>query len=144
MKAYNKNYFFSNFDKQISNRFIEKNNLSINSIVNLKSNNNIIDPVCNFSDFMKTFLGYANYQIYLSNNENIINNLIYVLPYNYYESSLNKIENRLFALDSNFKIYEYDFSIHTFIDLDFQFNELPKIKTFNNSLYIYNYGGLFF
>ncbi|MBQ4541347.1 MAG: hypothetical protein IJA23_00695, partial [Clostridia bacterium] len=62
MKLTSNNYLFSNFNGEFLSESISKNSLSINNIYNLTTQNNTIEPVCDFSDLIENCFGleFAN------------------------------------------------------------------------------------
>ncbi len=138
MKQLKKNFLFSNFDPQLSNKKVLKSDLKIENIYNLKADRGIIEPVFNFSNFFKDALKEEFYEQFLNSNQAILNKIIYVTIYEFENLETKQIDKRLFAIDNNFYLYELNFNNYLFNSLSIYFSEFPKILKTNGKLYFYN------
>lgn len=138
MKQTKKNYIFSNFDPQISNKKVLKSDLKIENIYNLKVDRGIIEPVHNFTDFFKDNFSKDNYQTFLSCNQAFIAHILYVTVYEYENPENKTIDKRIFVIDDNYYLFELNNITFSFDSLSINFKEFPKILNANGKLYFYN------
>lgn len=138
MKQNSKNFLFSNFNEPIASYAINKNNLNINDIYNLTTENNVIEPVANFSDFFKVYFDKTTYNTLVLNNPNTIQSIKHVVTYTYYNTDNNETSSRIFVLDTNLKLYELNKIDLIFNDLNLTFSSFPTILNLNNKLYIFS------
>ena len=138
MKQNSKYFLFSNFNEPITNYAINKNNLNINDIYNLTTENNVIEPVSNFSNFFKVYFDKTSYNTLTLNNANIIKSIQHVFVYTYYNTDIDETISRIFILDTNLKLYELNKIDLVFNDLNLTFSSFPTILNLNNKLYIFS------
>lgn len=143
MKLTFNNYLYSNFNTKFLQESISKSTLSINNIYNLTTRNNVIEPICDFSDLLSTHFEADTYNSIKEKYPNLLNNICKVYLYDYYDSTLSLITNRVFIIDNNYTLYEIDTISKTITDYNFQFASKPNALIANNKLYIYSHNDLF-
>ncbi len=143
MKLTFNNYLYSNFKTKFLKESVSKNSLTINNIYNLTTQNNIIEPICDFSNFLDECLDNETLNTLKLNYSSIFYNLFKVCVYEFHDSMLNLTTKRIFIIDTNYMLYEIDISSKTLTDYNFQFSSKPNILIKNNRLYIYSYNDLF-
>lgn len=143
MKSSINNYFFSNFENKISPRSTTKNSLSIRNIYNLTTENNVIEPLYNFSNLLKYLVGAESYSVLFTSYYEIINNCQDIIIYEFFNDESGFVATRIFLIDKNYKLYEIDVNQLKIIDFELSFLQKPKILKIENKLYLYNYNDLF-
>ena len=136
MKQTNKNFLFSNFNQFTISHTISKNNLNISDFFNLTTKNSVIEPVNNFTDFFKTYFNKDSYETLKANNQKLINSIIFISVYTYYNENINDVVSRIFIIDINNKLYELDSVNLIFNDLNFAFSSQPTELFLDNKLYL--------
>ena len=131
------NYVFNNFSSNLELNCINKDQLSVSSIFNLKTDNKIIEPVSNFSSIFKNIFGFEISNKILINNSDFLKSVIYINLYDYFNTKSNSLESRLFAVTSNFKLFELS-NDFIFIDHNISFDKKPTFIQSNNKLYIHS------
>ncbi len=133
MKQNNKNYLFFNFNPVIENKIINKSDLTIESVYNITLENNIIEPVHDFTDIFELIIDKQNLESFYDENKDILNQLTdikfyeFIYDKNYYE--------RVFVLTQNYKLYEIDKSLNIIVDLNIKFSSEPKTFIRDNKIY---------
>lgn len=143
MKLTSNNYLFSNFNGEFLSESISKNSLTINNIYNLTTQNNTIEPVCNFSDLFENCFSLEFINTIKVKYFDLFNSINCFYIYDYYDDSSNLIKTRYFVTNNNFNIFEIDYENFNIIDLNFKFNTKPSFLLLNEKLYIYSFNNLF-
>ncbi len=138
MKQTKKNFLFSNFNAEISNKRILKTELKPESIYNLTTANGTIEPLLGFIDFFKDYFPLNDYQVFISKNQELIDVLIHATIYEYNNSENNVFEKRIFVIDKNYYLYELDTVSLEINSLNVSFKTFPNIINQNGKLYIFS------
>lgn len=72
----------------------------------------------------------------------MIENFIYVKTYEYFDEDKLEYQNRLFLLNNEFYLYEFNYSNYVFDKLNFKFDNMPEIFIVNNRLYFHSVNDL--
>lgn len=139
MKTKSNYYLYSNFNNLSIDNSLNKNSLTINSIYNLTCDNNMIEPTNDFSDLLSSIVGIDNYTTLNNNNESLMNNIVYCTTYTFYDKSLKLNNERVFVLNSEYQLFELNFTNLKFNHLDIKFNNLPQFINIDGNLYILNH-----
>lgn len=136
MKQNSKIFLFTNFNLPIKPNTYEKNDLTINNFFNTKTTNSKIEPLMNFSNYFEKTLTRENYQQFQTINGDIVNQIYYVITYEYYQDSNQDTQLRKFILTTNFELYELDSQSMKLIDLNITFAALPIVFYDNEQLIV--------
>ena len=135
MKQNIKKYIFSNFEVSKS-KAVTKNELMINEIINLTSENGLIEPLNNFSNFADNLVNLDFSKYFYINNASLLNQTTKIIPYEYFNKNTNSFILRLFALDNQFNLFEYDFNSNIFVFTDIKFLKQPTVIYKDSYLYL--------
>lgn len=138
MKQSSNNYLFNKFNVEHQPESISKSTLTIKDIYNLKTDNNIIEPICKFSNIFELFFTYPTINAIKNKFYKIMSNLLKVYLYEYFNESSGELINRIFVIDKQFKFYEIDGENQNLIDYELQFDKMPLDFNINNKLYLCN------
>lgn len=133
MKQTNKYFLFSNFKDELL-KHTTKNELTIHTALNVTAQNNIIEPTNAFVPLINKILKNKNLEIYFNTNESLVNHILWIGPYQYFNNDLYSFKTRLFAISQGLYLYEFDFETNKFNSTNIQFYSYPQIFTLNNSL----------
>ena len=133
MKQTNKCFLFSNFKDELS-KHTTKNELTIQTSLNITAENNILEPTNGFVPLVEKVLKKDKIETFFKLNENLLNHLIWIGLYEYYNQETDSFCLRMFAISQGLFLYEYNFSTSIFDDTDIQFYNKPDIFTSNNTL----------
>lgn len=132
-----KSQFYSNFKYNPSNKINNQNNLSINDLFNISTENETIKS-CGFqSDLIQNLFTPEISNTITQNNKEIIDSIIIITIYEYFNEINQGFEKRVFALSENFNLYELDYSSCIFTSI-YSFTSKPKIIESNNILYYFD------
>lgn len=115
---------------------VSKSTLTIKDIYNLKTDNNIIEPVCKFSNIFELFFEYPTINAIKNKFHSVMSNILKVYLYEYYDEDSNELIKRIFIIDKNYRLYEVDGENQTLIDYNFKFEKMPIDFNINNKLYL--------
>lgn len=135
MKQSSNNYLFNKFNVDYQPESVSKSTLTIKDIYNLKTDNNVIEPICKFSNIFELF--FTNPTIIAIKNKfrSVMSNILKVYLYEYFDETSSELIKRIFIIDKQFKFYEIDGENQTLIDYDLQFDKMPLDFNINNKLY---------
>lgn len=131
MKQTKKNYIFNNFSYKLTNG-TSKDKLTTNSFKNISFDNEKISSYCPFQNLFD-YLFDEEFTNKIKNNNDLSNFLEYFV-YEYKES--NVFNFRLFAINSNYELFELDKNNFTFNVLNIKFISKPNYFHYNNMLLI--------
>jgi hypothetical protein len=138
-----KYYFFSDFDLKLEPPCIKQDELSIESISNLTTENKVIEPLNEFSSLLVKILGKEQYSKAISENQEIVNSLIFVHVFEFFDQTKDEKDYRIIAISNQFLLYEFDFDSSTFVSDEISFSKMPDFFTYNNKLYANDHSGTF-
>ncbi|MBR2391678.1 MAG: hypothetical protein IKB06_04225 [Clostridia bacterium] len=118
-----------NTNEVFSNKFVS------NSNYNLTLKNNIIEPLCDIEDFFAQYFNNLNRLEIYERNKSFLESVIFVSIYDYFNHETNKIESRLFVVDSTFNLFEFFEEENLFHNHKIQFESIPKIFQYKECLY---------
>ena len=130
------NYLFNDFNSKFEPLTTQKDKLSISSIYNLNTNSGLIEPTENFTPFFQQFFGEF-FDAFFLLNADILNQIIYVDVYSYFDNESNKLVERLFLIDSNFELFELNEN-YKFVSTNINFETQPTFFKANGKLYIFS------
>jgi len=129
-----KRLLFCDFKPDIKNQF-SKNSLICNNFYNVSFSNGIIDSNLNTCDFMKNFLNETQYENFTNQYGSLYANISQFIPYQYFDESGN-LKLKMFAIDKNNSINEYDADECKLTNLNTVLSNKPKIVYHNDSVYL--------
>ncbi len=129
-----KRLLFCDFKPDIKNQF-SKNSLVCNNFYNISLSNGTIDSNLNTCDLMKTFLTESQYENFTKLYGSLYANISRFIPYQYVDES-GSLKLRIFAIDKNNSINEYNADESNLINFNTTLSGNPKIVYHNNSVYI--------
>lgn len=146
MKQVYKNYIFSNFKNGISDKQITKNELISYESCNVDIDGFLIKAAKNFDNyFINKFNNYDDYIVFFNKNKDILQKIISVVDYEFYDENDNSMHIRYLCFDNDNCLYEMDFKNFIISKINFVFDEFPLIAKDEKYLYLYNnLGGLVF
>ena len=127
MKQNSKVYLFTNFNLPIKPNTYEKNDLSINNVFNIQTSHSRIEPLMDFSDYFQKKLSKEEFQLFTEINNEIINDILCIAPYEFFEESNQEHTIRHFAITNNLILHELNTSSMKLVNLNISFASLPKV-----------------
>ncbi len=135
MKIKKSNYIFSNFNKELSTK-ITSLELTPKIFHNIDLNNNTIKPANAFSNFFETYFNNDNYLNLKNNYPKILESIIDIHIYEFYDILLNTYKTRLFFIDNSYNLLEYTNNAFYHFEV-INFKTKPIVYFKNNKIYFY-------
>ena len=139
MKETIKCYNFNKLNLKVENLLVEKNNLSIETFYNLKTENSKIEVNGGFEIYFKNLFSESLFESFKNSYENILKTTIFITDFEYY-SALEQETNYIYFLITNeYKLFKLIISNETFnlTNLNIQFNSLPNVFKDDDKIYFY-------
>lgn len=127
--------YISNF--KFSPTETTNDSLQIDFFENVNLSNGIISSEITQDDILLNFLSKAEFNSVTENNSKIINKLIQIIPYEYFDNTNKTTKLRLLAIDNEFNLYELDTVNYIFTEKH-KFNEFPNIIESKSVLYFFD------
>ena len=118
-----------NTNEVFSNKFVSNLNY------NLTLKNNIIEPLCDVECFFVQYFNNLNRLEIYERNKSFLESVIYVSIFDYFNHEINKLESRLFVIDSTFCLFEFFEEENNFHNHNIRFSSIPKTFQYKECLY---------
>lgn len=143
MKISSNKFLYTNFNLDIKPNTLEKSDLTVNYAYNLMANSNRIEPTLNFTNYFEKFFSAEDYYVFASENSELINSILKVIPYEYFDTNKNEFLTRIFVLTKQYKLFELNQESKKLVFTNFEFEIMPQILLLNESLIIVSPNDLF-
>jgi hypothetical protein len=138
MKQNLKNFNFYNFNLKQESPCVNKNEFSALEHYNLKLNSQVIKPVLNFKDFLKSHFSANIIETIFENYPEYKNKFTSVYLYEYFDDYTNMDKTLIFALDDDCELYEISLDNNQIFSLNIEFESEPVVFQNNEKIYFYS------
>lgn len=127
-----KTLLFSNF--KFYQNSGEDNKLNTEEVYNVNQDNNCINTEISSKDVLQSFFEVSELADLYNKNETTISSFKQIIPYNFYDENINRIDIRLFALSTNNDLHELN-RVTNIFEKKYTFQDTPNIILSENILY---------
>ena len=132
-----KTFLFSNFENKEASNSIINNNLKIKNLQNMKTSNGVITSWNNITSAFNIFFNEEQANIIQDSNKDIINKIVKLIPYEFFDQNKNDVILRLFVETEDNQLYELN-NNNTFEFKHQLSNKLLNIFIVKNTLYLFS------
>jgi len=144
MKQRYKNYLFANFENSLFKKVVEKNKLTIYENYNIKSSGQSIKTLSGIENFIIQKIENIDiYNEFFNKNREILQKIIYLFDYEFFDETDFKTKIRYFCIDEEFNIYELNFEAASLKFMEVKLTQKPRIIKADGYLYLYDASGVY-